>query len=226
MNDSPRDLMKNRFQSDGLTDFTQQEQLELLLYYSSSPKKDVPALAKKLLERFGSVTEVFDAPVEELISIKGMTMHIAVFMKMIPEISRKYMLTKTPDTDDFSDMNNIGRYLVNYYIGMNAETVVLVLLDAKNRMSDVVKIHEGSVNSTAVTIRKLVETALFKHAPKVVLAHNHPFGTTDPSRADVDLTFTVQQIFQLVGIEFLGHIVVAGDEFAFVGEIPKISFFQ
>ena len=215
--------MKKRFQTDGLDAFHQQELLELLLYYASSPKKDVPALAQRLLERFGSATEVFDTPVEELASIKDMTMHIAILLKMIPEVSRKYMLAKILDSDDFSDIDRIGKYLINYYIGINVETVVLVLLDSQNRWIDLLKIHEGSVNSAAVTMRRLAEAALFKHASKVVLAHNHPSGTTNPSRADVDLTFRVKNLFQLMSIEFLGHIVVAGDEYELVGEIPKIS---
>ena len=164
MNDSPRDQMKKRFHEEGLDSFDQQDLLELLLFYASSPKKDVADLAQRLLERFGSATEVFDAPVADLVCVKGMTDHMAILMKMIPEISRKYMLSKISDTTDFSDINKVGKYLTSYYIGVNVETVVLVLLDSKNKWINLVKVHEGSVNSAAVTMRKLAETALFQHA--------------------------------------------------------------
>jgi DNA repair protein RadC len=223
MNDSPRDQMKKRFHEEGLDSFDQQELLELLLFYASSPKKDVADLAQRLLERFGSATEVFDAPVPDLVCVKGMTDHMAILMKMIPEISRKYMLSKISDTTDFSDINKVGKYLTSYYIGVNVETVVLVLLDSKNKWINLTKVHEGSVNSAAVTMRKLAETALFQHAAKVILAHNHPSGTTRPSRADMDLTMRVKNLFRVMEIEFLGHIIVAGNEFSIIGNAQKKS---
>lgn len=226
MSDTPRDQMKQRFHQEGLTSFRQQELLELLLHYSSHPKKDVTALAKALLERFGCATNVFDASIQDLLSVRGMTSHSAILLKMIPQLSRKYMLTKTPENEFLSDIDGIGRYLVNYYIGINIETVVLVLLDSKNKLIEVVKVHEGSVNSAAITMRKLVEIPLFKHAVKVVLAHNHPSGTPNPSRADVDLTYRIRRLFQMMEIEFLGHIVVAGDQYEQVGDSAKVEMLQ
>ena len=99
------------------------------------------------------------------------------------------------------------------YLGVTEETVLLLLLDNKFGLIDCVKVHEGSVNSSAITMRKLIETALFKRASMVVLAHNHPSGVALPSSDDLFTTQQVKRAFDLVEIGMLAHIIVAGHTF-------------
>ncbi|MBQ8497609.1 MAG: hypothetical protein IJ489_09175 [Clostridia bacterium] len=198
--------------AEGLDRFEPHNVLELLLFYSI-PQKDTNELAHSLIERFGSLSGVFDASAEDLMSVKGVKEHTATLIKMIPALSRRYYIEKNQSGEALSDMDKIGRYLVNYYIGINIETVVLLLLDNKFNVIDIVKIHEGSVNSSAVTMRKLVETALFKRASMAVLAHNHPSGMPIPSSDDIFTTREAKRAFDLVEINLLGHIIVAGDTY-------------
>ena len=78
---------------------------------------------------------------------------------------------------------------------------------------DCVKIHEGSVNSSVVSMRKLIEVALFKNASAVVLAHNHPAGLAIPSTDDIHTTHEAKNAFSLMGIDFMAHILVAGNKY-------------
>ena len=122
-------------------------------------------------------------------------------------------MEKNSKAGSLTSMDKIGSFLVDRYVGITDETVFLLLLDNKFRPIECVKVHEGSVNSSAITLRKLVETALFKRASMVVLSHNHPGGMPIPSSDDIFTTREVAKAFELLEIKFLGHILVAGDKF-------------
>ncbi len=212
MHENHRDRMKNRFRTEGLDSFEPHNVLELLLFYSI-PQKDTNETAHLLIERFGSLSEVFDAPLEELIKVPGIKEHSATLIKMIPALSRRYLLDKNHGSEPLSSMDKIGNYLVDKYFGINVETVFLLMLDNKYDVIDCVKIHEGSVNSAAITLRRLIELALYRRASMVVLSHNHPAGVAIPSSDDIYTTREIKRAFDLMEIKMLGHILVAGDQF-------------
>lgn len=204
--------MKQRFLTDGIDHFDAHNVLELLLFYSI-PQRDTNEIAHALMERFGSLAAVFDAPFDELVSVPGIKEHSATLIKLIPALSRRYAVEKNRTSDALSSIDKIGRYLVDRYVGINIETVFLLLLDNKFGLIECVKVHEGSVNSSAITLRRLVETALFKHASMAVLAHNHPGGVALPSSDDLFTTREVKRAFDLMEIKLLAHIIVAGDSY-------------
>lgn len=212
MHKDHRKHTKDRFLSEGLDSFEPHNVLELLLFYSI-PQKDTNETAHMLINRFGSLSAVFDAPYDDLLTVPGISEHSATLIKLIPAISRRYAMEKNSKVTKLSSIEDIGKYLVARYLGVTEETVLLLLLDNKFGLIDCVKVHEGSVNSSAITMRKLIETALFKRASMVVLAHNHPSGVALPSSDDLFTTQQVNRAFDLVEIGMLAHIIVAGDTF-------------
>ena len=212
MHKDHRKHTKDRFLSEGLDSFEPHNVLELLLFYSI-PQKDTNETAHMLINRFGSLSAVFDAPYDDLLTVPGISEHSATLIKLIPAISRRYAMEKNSKVTKLSSIEDIGKYLVARYLGVTEETVLLLLLDNKFGLIDCVKVHEGSVNSSAITMRKLIETALFKRASMVVLAHNHPSGVALPSSDDLFTTQQVKRAFDLVEIGMLALIIVAGDTF-------------
>ena len=212
MHKDHRKHTKDRFLSEGLDSFEPHNVLELLLFYSI-PQKDTNETAHMLINRFGSLSAVFDAPYDDLLTVPGISEHSATLIKLIPAISRRYAMEKNSKVTKLSSIEDIGKYLVARYLGVTEETVLLLLLDNKFGLIDCVKVHEGSVNSSAITMRKLIETALFKRASMVELAHNHPSGVALPSSDDLFTTQQVKRAFDLVEIGMLAHIIVAGDTF-------------
>ena len=212
MHKDHRKHTKDRFLSEGLDSFEPHNVLELLLFYSI-PQKDTNETAHMLINRFGSLSAVFDAPYDDLLTVPGISEHSATLIKLIPAISRRYAMEKNSKVTKLSSIEDIGKYLVARYLGVTEETVLLLLLDNKFGLIDCVKVHEGSVNSSAITMRKLIETALFKRASMVVLAHNHPSGVALPSSDDLFTTQQVKRAFDLVEIGMIAHIIVAGDTF-------------
>ena len=121
--------MKNLFLKNGLDYFEPHTVLELLLYYSI-PMKDTNPVAHRLLEKFGSFSAVFDAPIEELSKVEGVGKSTAVLIKLIPQLSRRYQEDLDRDKNVIFSYDEAGGYLLKKFIGRQNEVVVLMLLDS------------------------------------------------------------------------------------------------
>lgn len=221
MHEKHRERVKKRFLSSGLDDFEPHNVLELLLFYAI-PQKDTNEIAHLLINRFGSVDKVFDASVDELKEINGIGDHAATLIKLIPALARRYAVEKNKKGLVFNNVDTMGQYFVSQYVGVTVETVLFLLLDNKFNAIDCVKIHEGSINSCEITVRKLAEIAFRNNASMVVLAHNHPSGLPIPSSADLYTTQQLRAALNLLGIQMLAHIVVAGEDYANIMD-PKVA---
>ena len=91
--------------------------------------------------------------------------------------------------------------------------VYLLCLDAKCKVLCCKELGEGVVNSTHISVRKIMETALAVNASTVVLAHNHPSGVAIPSADDIQTTRRVAAALSAVDIHLADHIVVAEDDY-------------
>ena len=145
--------------------------------------------------------------------VDGVSEHTATLIKLVPEICRAALREATPSGECYDSLNKIGKLLLRYYIGVSVETVYLVLLDNGYHLLDIVKVGEGSVNRVRFETRKLIEYALRPNVSMVVLAHNHPNGRATPSADDIATTAEVANLFRSVNVEFLEHLLVAGDRY-------------
>jgi len=206
--------MKNRFLTHGLDNFDDHNVLELLLFYAL-PRGDVNELAHELINRFGKLADVFDAPIEELKKVNGVGDNTATLIKLIPQICRRYMISRSVSGDDIhiTDSKKAGAFIVPYFYGEREETVYMICLDAKCKVINCRMLFRGEVNSANVSIRKIVETALAYKATSVILTHNHPSGIAIPSREDERTTERVMEALKAVDIILADHIVVADEDF-------------
>ncbi len=207
-----RQRLRQRFLEEGLDHFDEINVLELLLFYCI-PRKNTNEIAHALLRRFGSVAQVMEAPVAELRRVEGMGENAAAFLALINAFGRYYLVNRAANTQLLSDIEKCGAYLVPKFIGRRNETVFILCLDAKCKVLCCREVGEGSVNSAAVPIRRIVEMALGANATSVVLAHNHPSGLAVPSGEDVQTTKRLAMALRSVDIELVDHIVVADGDF-------------
>jgi DNA repair protein RadC len=207
-----RQRLKNRFLSDGLDSFETHNILELLLFYSI-PQKDTNGIAHALLDTFGSLKGVFEADFEELIKIDGVKENTATLLKLIPEVTRAYFHEEMEEEKIFDTAEKIGKYFISKYIGETNEVVYAMLLNNSYGLLDVIRIHEGSVNSAKVSPRKIVDEVVRHNAAMVVIAHNHPNGLAVPSMEDIDTTSSLFSSLSSLDITLIEHFLVAGREF-------------
>lgn len=212
IHDGHRQRMKERFFHEGLDHFSEFEALEVLLYYAI-PRKDTNPIAHALINRFGSLEQVLDAPLEELEKVPGISRNVAVLMKLVTDMGRMYLVRRTQNIRVLKTIDECGEYLKSYFFGRVNETVYLLCLDAKCKVLACREVGEGSVNSANVPIRRIVEIALGANATSVVLAHNHPSGLALPSSEDISTTRRVAAALSTVDVQLVDHIVVADDDF-------------
>ena len=212
IHDGHRQRLKERFLREGLDHFDELYVLELLLFYCI-PRKDTNPIAHNLLEHFGSLTNVFEATVEELRKVPGISQNTAIFLSLIPQTGRYYQIKRAEPGQILHTIDQCGRYLVPYFYGRENETVFLLCLDAKCKVLGCKMVGEGSVNSANIPIRRVVEIALNTNATTVILAHNHPSGLALPSADDIQTTLRLAKAMAAVEITLADHIVVADNDF-------------
>jgi len=207
-----RQRVKERFAKEGLDHFSDIQVLELLLFYCI-PRQDTNPLAHRLLEQFGSLAQVLEAPVDELAKVEGIGENAAVFLRLITEVGRYYLVNRSTQVTILNTIEKCAKYLAPFFYGRRNETVFLLCLDAKCKVLCCREIGEGSVNSASISTRKVVETALAVNATTVVLAHNHPSGVALPSDEDVQTTRRIAEALRCVEVQLVDHVIVADDDY-------------
>ena len=207
-----RQRMRKRFEEEGLDHFSDIQVLEFLLFYAI-PRQDTNPIAHALLERFGSLPQVLEAPVEELEKVPGVGHHSAQLLSLIPALTRYYHRKSAEQGLRMRTVSACCNYLKQQFIGRRTEVVYLMCLDAKCKMLSCQEVGEGSVNSANVSVRRIVELALRANATSVILAHNHPSGLASPSGEDIQTTYQVASALSAVDVQLVDHIIVADDDY-------------
>jgi len=208
-----RSRLRRRFLENGLDSFEDHEALEMLLYYCIA-RKDTNDLAHMLLDEFGSLPKVLSASPEQLQNVEGIGEYSAAYLAFINDFIRFVCAKKK--NEDFTALDSLddcGEYLYPRYLGRRNEIVTLLCLDGKCKVLGCKVVGEGSVNSAAVPIRRIVEMALQLNASTVVLAHNHPNGVAVPSVEDLSTTRILANALAAVDVILADHIIYADEEY-------------
>ena len=206
-----RQRVKKRFRDEGLDHFEELHALELLLFYAL-PREDTNPVAHDLMNKFGSLRNVLEAPVEQLMTVNKIGEHAAILLSLVKGIARKYMISGDSEAP-LNTMEDCGKYLCNRFIGRRDEVVMLLCLDAKRAPLCCRVVSEGSVNAAEISTRKVVEAALGVNATSVILAHNHPSGIAVPSMQDIVTTRRMGAALSAVDIVLEDHFVVADQDY-------------
>lgn len=211
-----RKRLKKKFIENGFDVFEPHEALEMYLFYAI-PRKDTNPLAHRLLDRYLTIGGVCDAPLDELINEFKLSESAAVYLKMLPEMSRLYNESKL-SADNIIDDENLGELFRTKFIGRTNEAVALMLGDAKGKMIYFGIISKGSLNSTEMPVRKIVDLSLRHNAKIAYIAHNHPSGSALPSGADISTTKTISETLLSVGVHLIDHFIVTDDDYVSLRE--------
>lgn len=212
VHDGHRERLKARFSEHGLDSFNDLNALELLLFYAI-PRKDTNVIAHELLNRFGSLSAVFDASLQELTEVPGIGESAALLIKLVPQMVKKCELSRVGDIKMFRRSSEVARFLVPRFMGEKDEMALLLCLDARSALICCEVLNRGVVNAVDISTRRMVEIALKHKATAVVLAHNHPDGIAMPSREDELFTGKARAALELMGIGLMDHIIIAGERY-------------
>jgi DNA repair protein RadC len=205
-----RERLKARFQDAGADALADYELLELILF-QALPRRDTKPLAKALLARFGSFSEVLAAPAGRLREVDGVGDGVVHHLKVVQAAARRFArdpIRSKPILASWAAVIDYCRAAMAYEA---IEQFRILFLDKKNRLiADEVQ-QSGTVDHTPVYPREVVKRALELSATALILVHNHPSGDPTPSGADIQMTKSVIDIAQPLGISVHDHIIVGKD---------------
>ncbi|MFQ5686057.1 MAG: DNA repair protein RadC [Candidatus Scalindua sp.] len=207
-----RQRIKEKYEKSGMEGWLDYEVLELALSYAM-PRKDTKQIAKELLARFKTLNGVLDANRKELQNITGISKHSALFLNLLKDISVLYVEKGIHNKDLLSTPQLVYNYLKVSLKGLADEEFKMLFLDSRNQLIAIETLKTGTVNRSIVFPRKVVERALYHHTVGVIIAHNHPAGSLEPSQEDQDITRAIREALKTVDIVLLDHIVIGGNEF-------------
>ena len=205
-----RERLRQRLLQHGISSLHSYEVLEYLLFMLL-PRRDTKAIAKNLLERFKTVSGVFEATFAELVEF-GFTERAAADILFLREAVKYQQFEKLMEAPALNTPEDTVEYLQTK-IGRNPkESLVVFYLNSARKVAGVWE-TEGTVNSAPAAPREVVERALYYHATAVILAHNHPSGSKKPSHSDIQFTKDIYNALELFGIRLLDHIIVTGKDY-------------
>jgi DNA repair protein RadC len=189
-------------------------ELLALLLRTGTRGRGVLTMADEVLQHFdGSVAGLLHADAQKLKVIKGLggTAKRAELLAVL-ELARRAMAEKLKDRAVFGSPQAVKDYLQLHLAHHKHEVFAALFLDAQNRLIEMETLFRGTLTQTSVYPREVVVKALHHHAAAIVLAHNHPSGTVQPSRADEALTQALKAALALVDVRVLDHVIVAPGE--------------
>ena len=202
---------RERLISEGAAALSDSELLALLLRVGVKGRSAVE-LGRDLLQEFGSIGGLFGASLLQLSAVHGMGPAKYAELQAVMELAQRAIGEQLQAGHLLGSPDAVRQYLRMQMGRQQHESFVVLFLDVKNRLLTMKEMFRGTLTHTSVYPREVVKAALTHNAASVMLAHNHPSGTAEPSEADLLLTRALVQALSLVDVRVLDHFVVAGSQ--------------
>ncbi len=202
-----RQRLRERLLTGGAEALADYEVLEYLLF-GAFRQGDTKALAKRLLDRFGSLGAVLDADPGALAGVKGMGETSAATLKATALAARRMARSKVQKQPVLGSWQALLDYLSIDMANLTVERVRVLYLDTRNRLIRDHHVGDGSIDEAAIHPREVIRQGLDLGSTALILVHNHPSGNPEPSRADIQITQRIAEAGRLLGITVHDHVIV------------------
>lgn len=207
-----RRRLREKFLKAGLEAFLDQEVVELLLTLGT-PRRDCKEAARAALSEFKSLRGVLEADVGELRRIRGIGAHNVFGLRLVQEVSRRFLKDKIVGRPYCRSSREVFDYLTHALRDLHREHFKVLFLDPKNQIIEEKTLFEGTVDSSAVYPREIMKDALRFDATALVFAHNHPSGDPAPSLCDREITKELVFAAKVMGLKVLDHVIIGNNVF-------------
>jgi len=213
-----RQRLREKFLKGGLKGFLDYEVIELLLTLGT-PRRDCKQQAREALKKFQSLRGVLEASVDELQEIKGIGPRNIIALRLIQEVSRRFLKERMMGKPYCHSSEEVFDYLYHALRDLRKEKFKVLFLDAKNRILEEKTVFEGTVDSSAVYPREIMKEALRSNSSSLIFVHNHPSGDPEPSVSDREITKELVFAANVMQLKVLDHIIIGNNcYFSFADE--------
>ncbi|HTD02408.1 RadC family protein [Undibacterium sp.] len=171
--------------------------------------KSAVDLGRDMLGRFGSLSGLFSASIKDFSSMHGLGDAKYAQLQAVLELAKRAISEELQSSTGLSSPQAVKNYLQLMIGNKPYESFAVLFLDIKNRLITSEELFRGTLSHASVYPREVVKAALQHNAAAIILAHNHPSGSCEPSNADITLTQTLKQALSLVDVRVLDHFIVA-----------------
>lgn len=209
----------------GAGSLSMRELLEIILSQGNR-KESVTEIATKIIDKYPSWNGIDSASIQELQSVKGVGTAKAAQIKAAFEFGKRFYAESVEPRSN-SVLNTQQAYFLcqGYFKHKKKEHLMLFCLDVRGRLiSEPEILSVGTLDCSLIHPREIFGTAMKKHASRILLAHNHPSGSIEPSDADIEVTKQVYRSGEIMGIQLLDHLVVGADSFTSIQEYSPAVF--
>lgn len=197
--------LKESIRTDGIATKYEHVVLEFMLFYCI-PYKDTKPMAYELLNRFGNLYGVLNAPPELIESVKGITRDAATFLSAMSGICDRYV-EESGRRERMSEVDGVLAYM-RKVVTPSTESCYVISVNNDDEIVCVEKVLEGTDNALDIPMRLIVKAVLNANARRVIVLHNHPSGKVMPSEEDSANTFMMNGIFDAIKVELVDHLIV------------------
>jgi DNA repair protein RadC len=207
-----RRRLREKFLKSGVSGFHDYEIVELLLSLGT-PRKDCKQAAKEAIRKFQTLRGVLEAPAKELQQVPGIGAHSAFGIKLMQEVAREFLKSRILDKPFYRSSQEVFDYLYHSMRGLKKEVFKVLYLNSQNQIINTVDLSEGTVNSSSVSPREVIEGALKNNAAALIFVHNHPSGAVEPSSSDKGLTRELVYAGRIMRLKVLDHIIIGENKY-------------
>ena len=202
-----RARLRKRLLDGGAEALADHEVVEYLLM-TAIPRRDVKPLARTLIERFGSLAGALNADPAALAKHPGMGETSAAALKIVALAARRLARSSVREQPVLGSWQALLDYLTIDMAHLTVERVRVLYLNAQNRLVLDHHVGDGSIDEAAIHPREVIRKALDIGATALILVHNHPSGSPEPSRADIQITNRIAEAGRLLGIVVHDHVII------------------
>lgn len=181
--------------------------------------ESVMVTSQKLLKHFGSLKNVLNASLEDLTKIRGLGPAKGTQLLACFEIARRIAHEEMTDELNRTNRESVKspeaavRLVRSEITDFSKENFFVLSFDTRNKLIGIDRVSMGTLNASLVHPRETFESAIRKHAAQIMIAHNHPSGSTEPSEEDLKITKRLHEAGKIMGIELIDHIIVTRNHY-------------
>ena len=202
-----RKRLRERFLAGGDAAVPDYELLELVLF-RAIPRKDVKPIARRLLDVFGDFNHVLSADPHRLQGVEGVGLAVMTELKIVEAAAHRLARSRVIRRHVISSWDSLLTYCRTAMAHRDIEQFRVLFLDAKNILIEDEEQARGTVNHVPVYPREVMKRALELNASPLILVHNHPSGSPEPSRADIQITKNIAEAGRLLGVHVHDHVII------------------
>ncbi|GAB1371592.1 DNA repair protein RadC [Candidatus Kapaibacterium sp.] len=207
--DRPRERL-SRYGSESLSD----SELLAIIIGSGTVGKSAVDISRILFKEFVNLANMARADIAQFSKFPGIGIAKAVTLAATFELSRRVAVSPFDEKRSYSSPHDVADYFIPRLRDSRVETFRIVLLDSQNKMIREQVISEGILTSTLVHPREVFRPAIVESAASIILIHNHPSGSVEPSSEDKIITKKLVETGEIIGIKVIDHIIIGGTGFS------------